>query len=404
MNKELWITGIGLVTPHGSSVDKFWKNIIGGCPCEEADLAESKNGVIHINEKKLQSHGKFIHKKKPYSDQRRAFVHEASGLAIEDAGLAERLDLGAIISCARPTMGRSEKWVKAIKHLVEGYYTPDFNAPIAGSVEIPCVYLLKKFGFKGPSLSLSASCVTGLMAIITACRIILSGDSDIMLGGGVEVIPETAFLSSYKNMNVLTDDYGNFKPFHKNRNGFFISEGSGVVVIETAQSAKKRGKKPYAVIDGWSVLNDPSGMTSMNPDGEVIAEILSRLTDKGTNPTDYINLHGTATKMNDIAETRAIKKVFGEKAFDIDLSATKPLTGHMLGAGSAVESIITVLSVYNQEIPPTIRLDDPDPECDLNYNPEKPKKKELVNAINLSYGFGGPMAGILFRKFDPEID
>jgi|GEM_PF-2200231 len=404
MKKDIWVTGIGLVTPHGTSADRFWKSIVAGCPCEEGDFAVKQKGVVYINDKKLQLHGRFVHKKKPYADQRRAFVHEAAGLALEDAGLAGMLDLGAIISCARPTMGKSEKWLSAMRCLLAGEESPDFNAPIAGSVEIPCVYLLKKFGFRGPSLSLSASCTTGLMSIIAASRIILHEDADIMLAGSVEVIPESAFLASYNNMKVMTDEYKNFRPFHRNRNGFFISEGCGVMVLETAQSAKKRGKKPYAVIENWAVLNDPVSMTSMNPDGEVIAQIISRLTDNGANMADYINLHGTATKLNDIAETRAIKRVFADKSAELDLSATKPLTGHMLGAVSAVESIITVLSIHNQEIPPTIRLNDPAPECDLNYNPMKSKKKILKNAVNLSYGFGGPMAGILFRKYNQGTD
>lgn len=400
MKKEIWITGIGTITTHGLTGEEFWNAVSKGTPCEKGSLAKLTGGAVYIDEDKAQKRGTFVHKKKSYTDQRRMFAIEAVGRALEDAGLTGKRNMGALVSCSKCTLGRSERWMSAVKKLYSYDHSSVFNVPIAGSVEIPCLYLLKKFGFRGPSLNVTAGCATGLMAIIVASRIILCGDADCMVAGGVEVIPEEAFYASYRTMNVLTDEYAHFRPYHRDRNGFFISEGSGVVVLESAESARKRGKIPYAIIEDWVALNDPSGMTSMDEQGSVISEMLTRLTDKGKIHIDYINTHGTGTKLNDLAETRGIKNAFGKSAYSIPCSATKPVTGHMLGATSAVEFIATVLSLRNNSIPPTIRLDDPDPECDLDFTPEKCVNKELERAITLSYGFGGPMAGILLRKWN----
>lgn len=397
MNCDVWVTGIGVVTPHGLKIDDFWGAVKDGKSCEKGILAEQKPSVVYIDEDKLKKSGMFINKKRSFPDRRRTFVIEAVKRAMIDAGIAGRSDAGVIVSCSKPTLGKTEKWLNASKCMMLNQETSDYDVPIAGSVEIPCLSILKKIGFTGPAYNVTASCVTGLMSIISAARHIYIGDADIMIAGATEVVPELTYLSAYRNMGIITDDYQNFRPYHVNRNGFFISEGCGIVVLESAESARKRNKTPYAVIKKWVACSDPVGLASMSLDGAVISHILSSLVSDNNIP-DYINTHGTATRMNDLAEARAIKNVFKHNTKKILCGSTKPQTGHMLGVSSAIEFIIASLALYNQEIPPVINLDDPDPECDLNFPLEGSIRKEINRVISLSYGFGCTMAGILLER------
>ncbi|MEW6535892.1 MAG: beta-ketoacyl-[acyl-carrier-protein] synthase family protein [Candidatus Auribacterota bacterium] len=398
MNRDIVITGLGVVSTHGVTLDRFWQAVKEGCPCEEGDFAQPYKKSVFIDDKKLRKAGQFINKRKSFSDDRRAFVFEAAGRALEDAGVSDRFDLGVVIGCSKPTMGRAKRWMEAVKAMKKYEESSVYNVPIAGSVEIPSLYLVKKMFLTGPSLNVTAGCATGLMSVNTACRLIMMGDADIVIAGGVEVIPETTFYACYENMGVLTDSFKHFRPFHKDRNGFIIGEGCAVVILETEESARNRGRKPYCKIEKWAALNDPTGYTKMNPDGAVISELINRLTNNNAYPIDYVNTHGTATRMNDPAELRAFKRSFNDKAGSMSFSATKPVTGHMLGATSAVELAICVLALQHQAVPPTIRLDEPDVECTIDLTPQKARHKNLERVMTLSYGFGGPMAGIVLKR------
>jgi len=322
MNRDVWVTGIGVVTPHGVKIDDFWEAVKDGKSCEKGVLAEQKPGVVYIDEGKLKKTGRFINKKRSFPDRRRTFVLEAVKRAMIDAGVKNRPDAGVIVSCSKPTLGKTEKWLNASKCMALNKETSDYDVPIASSVEIPCLYLLKRIGFMGPAYNVTAGCVTGLMSIISAARHICLGDADVMIAGATEVVPESTFLAAYRNMKVITDDYQNFRPYHVDRNGFIISEGCGVVVLESPESARKRNKTPYAVIKKWVACSDPVGLTSMSTDGAVISHILSNLVSDSDIPVDYINTHGTATRINDIAEARAIQNVFGDDR--ILCGSTKP--------------------------------------------------------------------------------
>lgn len=388
------ITGMGVVTPHGCSIDSLHDAIVTGSPCEDGALAMRKNGVVAIDHDCLSSNAQYLEKKDLSMDDRRAYIREAAGRAWTQASLSPSENIGVAIGCGKPMMGRSERWIKAMNKLSNYSDDPVFNVPIAAGVEVPSVYVAKQFDLRGPLLNVTAGCTTGLLDIIAAARILMMGDADIMIAGAVEVIPEQAFLPCYKNMKALTDAYEQYRPFHKQRNGFFISEGAAVVVLETEQSAQKRGVQPLARIEQWCCLNDPSGLTAMNEDGLIISELFKRLSNAGHIPIDYVNLHGTGTMMNDRAEAAAVCRVFGAHRHRMSFSSTKPITGHMLGATSALEVIISVLALLHNVVPPTIRLDDPDDFCDFDLTPLTSVKKELKRVMSVSYGFGGPMAGI----------
>ncbi len=398
MNGDVWVTGIGVVTPHGLEVDGFWDAVKKGESCEKGVLAQQERSVVYVDEDKLKQAGRFINKKRTFPDRRRTFVIEAVKRAMIDAGIEGRSDAGVIVSCSKPTLGKTEKWLNASRCMMLNQESSDYDVPVAGSVEIPCLYLLKKIGFMGPAYNVTAGCVTGLMSIISAARHILIGDADIMVAGATEVVPESTYLSAYRNMGIITDDYKNFRPYHIDRNGFFISEGCGVVVLESAESAKKRNKTPYAVIKKWVLCSDPVGVVSMSLDGSVIFNMLSRLLSDGVLP-EYINTHGTATEMNDLAESRAIKKMFKQDTKKILCGSTKPQTGHMLGVSSAIEFIISSLALRDQVVPPIINLDYPDPECDLNFPSDGSIGKNINRVVSLSYGFGCSMAGVLLERY-----
>ena len=396
MNDEIWITGIGLVTPQGITVDSNWKAVCQGRPCEDGALATPfADKIVYIDEPKFLATSASAKAHNTNTDIRFLFSHEAASQAINDARLDSLKDAGVVVCCGKPTTGKQNKWLKAQTDTIHS-----FNSDIVLStgIEHPVSQLAAQFGFEGPLLNVTAACATGLISIISAARIIRHGDADIMLAGAVEIAPDNCFLASYINMKTITDSFAHFRPFHTHRNGFFASEGSAMLILESAESARHRGVTPYAVIEDWCSLNDPSGLTAMDEDGIVITEILSRLSKNTEKTIDYINTHGTATLLNDRAEIRGIQKAFGSKVDELYLGATKPLTGHMFSVTGAVETIFTALTLQHQIIPPTIRLDEPDPECNLYFPTHLSTTKKIDRAISLSYGFGGPMAGILLRK------
>ena len=393
VNNEIWITGIGLVTPHGVHCTKNWHAVCAGIPCEKGTFGiPADNKIVYINEELFFDPAVSGMPLNKTEGLRSGLVQHAAQQALDDAKITVLPQAGVIVCCGKPTTGRENQWVKAFSTDRNSYS----SVAITTSIKQPALMLARKYGFGGPVLNITAACATGLYAIIAAARIIRSGDANTILTGAVEIAPDDCFLASYHNMKVMTDCFEHFRPFHTHRNGFFIAEGCGMLVVESAKTAQKRGAIPYAIIEDWTTLNDPSGMTIMNEDGAVIAEILTRLVAKNAKKIDYINTHGTGTPLNDRAEMRSISRVFGTHS-NIVCSATKPLTGHMFSATAAIEVILTALSLSHQKILPTIRLDLPDAECTLQFTSQT-LEASIERAISLSYGFGGSMGGILLRK------
>jgi len=403
MNNDICITGMGVVTPHGLTLESCLNFLKKAVPCEEGDLAYCADGSVFINEKKFLENSVFDYGNGLNDDYKNVYALEASQRALTDAGISSFDKIGTVISCSRPTFGRNGRWRKAVNKFLTEKKLNFEDISVVSRVDMPSLYVRRKLGISGLSCCVTSGCVTGLMSVIQAFRMIERKEADIILAGAVEIVPDGTFMASYKNMKVLTDLYENFRPFHKDRNGFFISEGCGMLVLESYESAKKRNSKIYAVIKDYAALSDPVSVTGMSHDGSVIAELLRRLKNRSGADIDYISCHGTATKLNDETEILGIKKAFGKFSHKISLSSIKPLTGHMLGASSVIEIIAAVLAMENNFIPPTIRLDNPDNISDLDFTPCKIKTREINYAVSASYGFGCSIAGLLLERHNCNL-
>jgi 3-oxoacyl-[acyl-carrier-protein] synthase II len=263
------------------------------------------------------------------------------------------------------------------------------------------------FGAKGPNLAVCTACAAGNHAIGEAYRLIREGQATIMICGGTEnmITPLTiAGFSVMKALSTRNDEPERAsRPFDASRDGFVIAEGCGILVLEELEHALKRGAKIYAELIGYGLNADAYHMTAPSPDGEGAARCMElALKDAGILPqqVDYINAHGTSTPLNDVAETKAIKKVFGEHAYKLMVSSTKSMTGHLLGGAGGLEAVLTVMAVYEGIAPPTINLENPDPECDLDYVPNQARKADIRIAMSNAFGFGGTNATLVFKKWE----
>ena len=269
----------------------------------------------------------------------------------------------------------------------------------AGNVSI-------KFGAKGPNSAAVTACATGSHAIGDAFRIIQRGEADAMIAGGTESVICALGIGGFAVMKALSarndEPERASRPFDADRDGFVMGEGAGIVILESLENALARGAKIYAEIVGYGMSSDAYHMTTPAPEGEGAARCMkAALKDAGVEPQkiDYINAHGTSTKYGDELETAAIKNVFGEHAYKLSVSSTKSMTGHLLGAAGGVEAIFSILSIFRGMIPPTINLENQDPECDLDYVPLKAKHTDVEYAISNSFGFGGTNACLIFGKY-----
>ncbi len=268
-----------------------------------------------------------------------------------------------------------------------------------------CNRIAEHFGCRGVRLNFVSACATGTHSILMAARRVARRRSKMVLAGSSEASLTPLIVAAFDKMGVLShrteEPSAAVRPYDARRDGFVIGEGSGALVVESLESALSRGARIRAEITGWAFGCEAYHVASMDPSGESVASaIRSALEKAGLTPKDlhYVNSHGTATRQNDVAETRALKLALGKSAYDIPISSTKPMTGHLLGATGSVEAIITVLAIEKGFVPPTINLTDPDAECDLNYTPRVGLKREIEHALTLNYGFGGQIAGIIISE------
>ncbi|MCL0040135.1 beta-ketoacyl-ACP synthase II [Thermodesulfovibrionales bacterium] len=409
--KRVAITGLGLVTPLGIGVEASWGSAV-----------EGRSGVGHITHFDASSFPVRIAGEVKgfdpgqYSDTKEIkkmdrFIHlsmAAATMAVEDSGLkitaknAEKV--GVSIGAGIGGLPALEHYHKAL--LEKGYkrVSPFFIPMLlinlaAGNVSI-------KFGAKGPNFSVATACAAGSHSIGDAFKVIQRGDADAMIAGGTESSITPLGIAGFSNMKALStrNDIPEkaSKPFDADRDGFVMGEGAGVIILEALDIAILRGARIYAEIAGYGTSSDAYHITSPSPNGEGAARCMkSSLRDADAEPgiINYINAHGTATKYGDELETAAIKTVFGEHAYKLCVSSTKSMTGHLLGASGGVEAIFSILSIYNSIVPPTINLDSPDPECDLDYVPNKSRQLDVEYAMSNSFGFGGTNACLIFRKY-----
>ncbi len=409
--RRVVVTGLGAITPLGNTVEEYWNGLKNG-----------KNGAGLITKFDTSEFAtKFACEVKDfdvekYIDKKEArrmdlFTHYALASAIqavEDSGLdLEKEDLeriGVVFGSGIGGMETFEKqhsvFLKSGPRRVSPFFIPMLIADIApGHISI-------KYGFKGPNYSVTSACATSTHAIGDAFILIQRGAADVMVSGGSEapIIPMSiAGFNSSRAISTWNDRYLEAsRPFDKDRNGFVMGEGAGALILEEYEHAKKRGAKIYAEIIGIGMTADAYHITAPAPEGEgAFRSMREAIRDAGisTDDIDYINAHGTSTQLNDLNETKAIKRLFGEHAYEMNVSSTKSMTGHLLGAAGAVEAIATVLALKEGVIPPTINLDNPDPECDLNYTPKEAVKKEIKYALSNTFGFGGHNATVVIKKF-----
>lgn len=408
--RRVVITGLGIISPVGLSVAEAWENILAGKsgigPITHMDVSEFpvrfggtiKNFDVHqyITPKEAKKMDPFIH-----------YGIAAAVQAITDAGLevteenAERI--GVAIGSGIGGISGIEKGHKAYldggPRKISPFFVPSsIINMISGNLSI-------MYGMKGPNIAVVTACATATHNIGDAARIIAYGDADVMIAGGAEMATSPTGLGGFAAARALStrndDPERASRPWDKDRDGFVLSDGAGVVVLEEYEHAKKRGAKIYAELIGFGMSGDAYHMTLPSEGGEGAARCMrNALRDAQINPEDvhYINAHGTSTPAGDRGETLAVKAAFGDHAYKLAMSSTKSMTGHLLGAAGGVEAIFTVLAIRDQVAPPTINYFTPDPECDLDYVPNTAREMKIDVALSNSFGFGGTNATLVFRK------
>jgi len=412
MERRVVITGLGVVSPVGSDLETFWKNLTAGksgisritkfdptdYPVQIAAEVKDFEPTKYFDKKEVRRLDPFIQ-----------FAVGAADQAVKMAGLEEsevdKERVGVIIGSGIGGLTTIEQQLKILwekgPRRVSPYCVPmEIINMASGIVSI-------RYGYKGPNVSVVTACATGTHAIGEAFRTIQYGDADVVVAGGAEscITPlSVAGFAAARALSMRNDEPEKAsRPFEKNRDGFVMGEGAGIVVLEELEHAKRRGAKILAEVVGYGTSGDAYHMTAPAPGGEGAARaIRNALRDAGIEPTeiDYINAHGTSTKFNDLFETMAIKSVFGDYAYKVKISSIKSMIGHLLGAAGGVETVASVMTINTGVIPPTINYEEPDPECDLDYTPNKAVEKEVRYVLKNSFGFGGTNACLVLKRFE----
>lgn len=412
MRKRVVITGLGAITPVGNTAELFWQSLLAG---------QSGIGMITrfdatdydakiAGEVKGFEPTEFIDKKEARRmDRFTQFAIAASKMALVDSGMdlekEDRSRIGVFVGSGIGGMDTLHDQYKNLfekgPNRVSPFFIPMMIANMAaGQVSIA-------FGLQGPSSCVVTACATGTNCIGDAMKVIQRGDADVMVAGGTEAAISPAGMAGFCSMKALStrNDAPEkaSRPFEKDRDGFVMGEGSGVVVLESLEHALARGARIYAELAGYGTNADAYHVTAPAPEGAQAARCMAlAIKDAGLElaDIDYINAHGTSTPLNDKNETLGIKALFGDQAKNLAVSSIKSMTGHLLGAAGGIECVATVLTVVNDMMPPTINYDTPDPELDLDYVPHKARAKVVRAALSNSFGFGGHNATLLVKKFE----
>ena len=418
MTRRVVITGLGLVTPVGNTVEDTWTALMNGR--SGADYIKKfdaeRFSVRFACEVKNFDPLTFIAKKE--ARKMGAFIHYAIAASIEamaDSGIKLTPEgkfpddisenAGTYISS-----GIGDFWAIEREHsklLDDG---PDRVSPffiVSAIVNLAAGQVSIRFGAKGPNSATATACAAGAHAIGDSFKIIQRGDADIMICGGAESAITPMSIAGFASMRALStnndDPQHASRPFERDRDGFVIGEGAGIMILEELESAKRRGAKIYAEIVGYGAAADAFHLTMPDETGSGARRVMQRcLKDAGVRPEQvgYINAHGTSTPYNDKFETFAIKATFGEHAYKLAVSSTKSMTGHLLGAAGGIESVFSVLAMQHNVLPPTINYVNPDPECDLDYVPNEPREARVDYVLSNSFGFGGTNAALLFKRYE----
>lgn len=409
--RRVVVTGLGLVSPVGLDVASGWENVLAG-----------KSGIQPITHFDIEPfsvrfggpiYGFDVEQYIPKKEARKmdAFIHYgiAAGIqALKDSGVeiddsnAKRIGvaIGSGIGGVTGIENGYGAYLSGGPRKISPFFVPaNIINMVAGNLSIMC-------GLKGPNISIVSACSTGAHNIGDAMRMIQYGTVDMMVAGGAEMATSPTGLGGFAAARALStrndDPQAASRPWDRDRDGFVLSDGAGVLMLEELEHARARGARIYAELAGSAMNSDAYHMTSPSPGGEGAADCMRlALDDAGLNmdQVDYVNAHGTSTPAGDIAETQAVKLAFGDHAYKLAVSSTKSMTGHMLGAAGGAEALFTVLAVRDQVMPPTINLDNPGDECDLDYVPHNARESKVEVAISNSFGFGGTNGTLVFRRF-----
>jgi len=413
LKRRVVITGVGLVTPLGIGVKETWSALCAGVSgiTEITRFDTTGFNTKIAGEVKGFRPEDFMSKKDAIrSELFIAYAVAATRMAIEDSGLVIDISnydrVGVITGCGLGGLGLMEKTILDISRKGPGRVSPFFIPLMIGNMAPGMISIL--FGAKGPNISIATACAAGTHAVGESFRAIINGNADAMITGGVEAVITSTCIAGFSAMKALStrndEPQKASRPFDRDRDGFVVGEGSGILILETLSGALERGAHIYAEVCGYGMTGDGYHMTSPPPDGEGAARCMkSALEDAGitSGRVDYINAHGTSTQLNDLYETRAIKSVFGDKAHTIPISSTKSMTGHLLGGAGGIETVFTALAIHDGIIPPTINLNNPAEECDLDYVPNIARKADVETAMTNSFGFGGTNAALVLKKYHP---
>ena len=410
--RRVVVTGLGCVSPVGNTVAESWANLLAGTPgidlvtgfdasnlaCKFAGEVKGFNIADYIPEKEARHMDRFIHLGLAAAFQAVADSGLPTGDALGDE-LATRIgcNIGSGIGGLPMIEQMHTELVNRGPRRISPFFVPaSIINMISGHVSI-------KFGFKGPNIAVVTACTTGLHAIGLSARMIEYGDCDVMVAGGAESCVSPLGIGGFAAARALStrneDPKTASRPWDKDRDGFVLGEGGGVLVLEEYEHAKARGAKIYAEVTGFGMSADAYHMTAPDVDGPRRSMVMA-LKNAGVNADDvqYLNAHGTSTPLGDLNETNAIKAAFGGHAKDLVVSSTKSMTGHLLGGAGGIESVFTVLSLYHQKIPPTINIFNQDPECDLDYCANTARDAKIEVAVKNNFGFGGTNGTLVFKR------
>ena len=410
--RRVVVTGLGCVSPVGNTVADAWSNLLAGqsgigpitrfdasaMSCRIAGEIKNFDLESYISAKEARTMDRFIH----YGIAAAAQAIQDSGLATGEAlGEEEACRIGVVIGSGIGGLPLIEE--THIEYTARGARRiSPFFVP-ASIINMISGHVSMRSGFKGPNLAVVTACTTGLHSIGEAGRLIEYGDADVMIAGGSEGTVSPLGVGGFAAMRALStrndDPTAASRPWDKDRDGFVLGEGAGVMVLEEYEHAKARGAKIYAELGGYGMSADAGHMTAPSMDGPRRA-MLNAMRNAGVNAyqIDYLNAHGTSTPLGDINETNAIKAALGDHAYKTVVSSTKSMTGHLLGGAGGIESVFTVLALHHQKVPPTINLVNPDPECDLDYCANTARDLKIDVALKNNFGFGGTNGSLVFKR------
>jgi 3-oxoacyl-[acyl-carrier-protein] synthase II len=410
-NRRVVITGIGALTPIGKTASDFWNGLISGksgaqliehfdtsdFPTKFAAQIEDYDELDYFERKEARRMDKVCQYALIAADE----AVKDTGLDLDeinkdDVAVIVGTGIGGMITFYDQSISFHEHGPRGVSPFFIPMLIPDM---VAGQISI-------KYGFKGPNFCAVSACATGSHNIALAYDAIRNGQCDMAVSGGSEAPVSRIGVAGFNSMRAMStrndDPQKASRPFDKDRDGFVLGEGAGIMFLEEYEHAKERGAQIYGEIAGYGFSADAHHITAPDPDGKGVILALNRgLNSAGIKPedVDHINMHGTSTPLGDIAETNSIKKVFGDHAYKINHNSTKSMTGHTLGAAGAIEALATMLAIYHGMIPPTINYETPDPECDLNYTVNEAEVRDVEYALNNAFGFGGHNTTLVFKKF-----